>query len=181
MLRIAQNDSICAQNRLKLPDIASIPLDSSILEAFKCMKCIIRRHGPTNMSTLLSTVSGFVVNLQHQQLVELESIYPVILTPRSRLAVSVPCTQSAFGAARGFGCGTGLLSRLGPVPAAAPCATARRYGAPRLTTGLPFPAQVLPRHCNRGQYTSCSRKARLVCSGSEVANWSGVCTSAMLG
>ena len=119
MLRIAQNDSICAQNRLKLPDIASIPLDPSILEAFKCMKCIIRRHGPTNMSTLLSTVSGFVVNLQHQQLVELESIYlgslrldackhvsfaaaaAVPLLPSRGIAITRPVRNSIFASSTG--------------------------------------------------------------------------------
>ena len=40
----------------------------------------IRRRGPTNMSTLLATVKGEVVNLQHQQLGELESINRVILS-----------------------------------------------------------------------------------------------------
>ena len=42
----------------------------------------IRRRGPTNMSTLLATVSGEVVNHQHQVLVECESIDPVILMGR---------------------------------------------------------------------------------------------------
>ena len=40
----------------------------------------IRRRGPTNMSTLLATVKGEAINLQHQQLRELESIYPLSLT-----------------------------------------------------------------------------------------------------
>ena len=43
---------------------------------------------PTNMSTLWSTVSGFVVNLQHQQLGELESIYPEVLTLGGHVHVS---------------------------------------------------------------------------------------------
>ena len=95
-LKPRSNPLKIAQIRSKSLKIAYFGPSRRVQEASSAFSRNFCRLGWTNISTLLPTVSGVLVNIQHQQLVECKTTVPEVLSGRTLARLLRICARAHF-------------------------------------------------------------------------------------